>query len=95
MSTRNARNQKAYRDRLKEVKALRKAKLEGLTERFESGTILRIGEADKWGIQEIKLILNPDAQEAGGELAAMFKMDVHEFMEEQLKLNTMKHPKAE
>ena len=87
MTSRAARNQKAYRDR-------QKARLEGLKERFGRGGLLSISPADKWGMQEIKLILDPDAQEAGTELAAMFKMDVHEFMEMQLRLNTLKHPKV-
>ena len=65
-----------------------------LEERFVSGTFLRICPADKWGKQEIKLILDADAQEAGGELAAMSKMDVEEFMQEQLRLNFLKHTKG-
>ena len=36
-----------------------------LEERFIRGTILRIEEADMWGKQEIKLILDADAQEGG------------------------------
>ena len=59
-----------------------------------NGTILRICEADKWGIQEIKLILNPDAQEAGSEIAGLLKMDIEEFMQEQLRLNFLKHTKG-
>ena len=39
-------------------RARRKARFAALQERFVNGTILRICEADKWGIQEIKLILN-------------------------------------
>ena len=54
---------------------------------------MRICPADESGKQEIKLILDADAQEAGGELAAMSKMDVEEFMQEQLKLNIAKLPK--
>ena len=74
-------------------RARKKARLEGLEERFVKGTILRICPADESGKQEIKLILDADAQAAGTELAAMFKMDVDEFMEEQLKLNIAKLPK--
>ena len=74
-------------------RARKKARLEGLEERFVKGTILRICPADESGKQEIKLILDADAQEAGAELAKLFKMDVHEFMEEQLKLNIAKLPK--
>ena len=83
MATRAARNQKAYRDR-------RKAKLALLEERFIRGTILRIEEADMWGKQEIKLILDADAQEAGAGVAEMFGVDVHELMHEQLTLNIEK-----
>ena len=71
----------------------RKAKLEELEKRFVAGTILRICPADESGKQEIKLILDADAQEAGTELAAMFKMDVDDFMQEQLTLNLAKHGK--
>ena len=75
-------------------RARRKVKLGGLIERFERGGILRVCPVDIWGIQEIKLILDPDAQEAGGALAEMFNMDVHEFMEMQLSLNMNKLGKA-
>ena len=71
-------------------RARRKARLEGLKERFVRGTIMRVCDADDEGKQEIKLILDADAQEVGSELAGMFGMDVHDFMEMQLRLNIKK-----
>ena len=81
---------KSQTERTTAYRARKKARLEGLEERFVRGTLLRICPADESGMQEIKLILDADAQEAGTELAKLFKMDVHEFMEEQLKLNIAK-----
>lgn len=83
MATRAARNQKAYRER-------RKAKLALLKERWERGSTLSVEAGDLFGIQEIKLRLDADAQEAAGELAQILKVDVHEFMQEQLSLNLTK-----
>ena len=82
----NVQHQQAWRAR-------RKARFAALEERFVSGTILRICPADESGKQEIKLILDADAQEVGAELAGMFGKNVDEFMEEQLKLNIAKLPK--
>ena len=82
----NVQHQQAWRAR-------RKARFEALEERFVKGTILRICPADESGKQEIKLILDADAQEVGAELAGMFGKNVDEFMEEQLKLNIAKLPK--
>ena len=85
---------KSQTERTTAYRARRKARLAELAERFENGATLRICPADMWGIQEIKLILNPDAQEAGTELAAMHKVDVHDFMEEELRLNFLKLTKG-
>ena len=75
-------------------RARKKARLEALIERFERGTIMRVCPTDDLGMQEIKLILDADAQEVGSELAEMFNMDVHEFMEMQLRLNIKKLSKG-
>ena len=80
-------------ERVTAYRARRKARFEALEERFVKGTILRICPADESGKQEIKLILDADAQEVGAELAGMFGKNVDEFMEEQLKLNIAKLPK--
>ena len=60
---------KSQTERTTAYRARKKARLEGLEERFVRGTILRICPADESGKQEIKLILDADAQDAGTELA--------------------------